>query len=62
MIELLMVVAILGLVAAIAIPLYTGAIDKSRRATLVHDAGELYRAFMRYNVDEGVFPGVDEFN
>ncbi|NIM01113.1 MAG: prepilin-type N-terminal cleavage/methylation domain-containing protein [Acidobacteria bacterium] len=62
MIELLMVVAIIGLIAAIAVPLYTGAIDKSRRATLVHDAGELHRAFMRYNVDEGVFPSVSAFN
>ena len=56
MIELLMVVAIIGLVMTIAVPLYSGAIDKSHRSTLVHDAGELYRAFMRYYVDEGVFP------
>ena len=56
LVELLMVVAIIGLVVAIAIPLYSGAIDKSHRATLIHDAGELYRAFMRYYVDEGVFP------
>jgi len=56
MIELLMVVAIISLVMTIAIPLFTGAIDKSHRATLIHDAGELYRSFMRYYVDEGVFP------
>jgi len=56
MIELLMVVAIIGLIATIAIPMYTGAIDKSHRATLIHDGGELHRAFMRYYVDEGVFP------
>jgi type II secretory pathway pseudopilin PulG len=56
MIELLMVVAIIGLITAIAVPLYSGAIDKSHRSALIHDAGELYRAFMRYNVDEGVFP------
>jgi general secretion pathway protein G len=56
MIELLMVVAIIGLIVAIAVPLYSGAIDKSHRSTLVHDGGELYRAFMRYYVDQGVFP------
>ena len=56
MIELLMVVAIIGLVMTIAVPLYSGAIDKSHRSALTHDAGELYRAFMRYYVDEGVFP------
>ena len=56
MIELLMVVAIIGLIVAIAVPLYSGAIDKSHRSTLVHDSGELYRSFMRYYVDQGVFP------
>lgn len=58
MVELLIVVAIIGLVTTIAIPLYSGAIDKSHRATLIHDAGELHRAFMRYYVDQGVFPSV----
>ena len=56
MVEMLMVVAIISLVAAIAIPLYSGAIDKSHRSTLLHDSGELYRSFMRYYVDEGAFP------
>ena len=56
LIELLLSVAIIGLIAAIAIPMFSGAINKSHRATVVHDAGELYRAFMRYYVDEGVFP------
>ena len=56
LIELLLSVAIIGLIAAIAIPAFSGAINKSHRATVVHDAGELYRAFMRYYVDEVVFP------
>ena len=56
LVEMLMVLAIISLVVAIAVPLYTGAIDKSHRTTLIHDTGELYRSFMRYYVDEGVFP------
>ena len=56
MIELLMVIAIIGLVTAIAVPLYSSAIDKSHRSAMVHDAGELYRSFMRYYIDQGVFP------
>ena len=56
LVEMLMVLAIISLVATIAVPLYSGAIDKSHRSTLIHDAGELYRSFMRYYVDEGVFP------
>jgi prepilin-type N-terminal cleavage/methylation domain-containing protein len=58
MVELLIVVAIIGLVMTIAVPLYSGAIDKSHRSTLLHDAGELHRSFMRYYVDQGVFPSV----
>ena len=56
LVEMLMVLAIISLIATIAVPLYTGAIDNSHRSTLIHDAGEMYRAFMRYYVDEGVFP------
>jgi len=56
LVELLIVIAIIGLVATIAVPLYQGAIDKSHRAALIHDAGELHRSFMRYNVDQGQFP------
>jgi prepilin-type N-terminal cleavage/methylation domain-containing protein len=56
LVEMLMVLAIISLLATIAVPLYSGAIDKGHRSTLVHDAGELYRSFMRYYVDEGVFP------
>jgi len=56
LVELLITVAIIGLVTAIAIPLYSGAIDKSHRATLIADAGELHRSFMRFYVDLGLFP------
>jgi len=56
MIELLMVVTIIGLLATIAVPLYSGAINKSHRSVLIHGAGELHRSFMRYYLDQGVFP------
>jgi len=54
--ETLLSLAIVGLLAAIAIPVYQGAITKSRHAALAADLHELYSAFMRYSVDHGRFP------
>jgi prepilin-type N-terminal cleavage/methylation domain-containing protein len=56
LIEVLLCVAIVGLLAATAIPVYQGAIAKARRAALAADLHELYSAFMRYSVDHGRFP------
>jgi prepilin-type N-terminal cleavage/methylation domain-containing protein len=56
LIELLIVVAIIGLLTSIAVPVFANALSDSRRAALVADANELYSAFIRYNVDHALFP------
>lgn len=55
-VELLVSLVIVGLLAAIAIPIYQGAIDKAERLALAADIRELYSAFMRYHIDQGRFP------
>lgn len=54
--ELLIVCGIIGLLAAIAIPIYQNAMMKARRVALAGDFNELYTAFMRYHIDYGEFP------
>lgn len=56
LIEVMLVVAIIGLLAALAIPLFDRAITKSRRTSLAADAHDLYTALMRYHADHGAFP------
>ncbi|HUC43150.1 MAG TPA: prepilin-type N-terminal cleavage/methylation domain-containing protein [Candidatus Sulfotelmatobacter sp.] len=65
LIETLLCVAIIGLLAATAVPLYQGAVAKAQHAALIGDMYELYGAFMRYYVDHGSFPtdtGGSRFN
>ena len=54
--ELLMVCGIIGLLAAMAAPMYQHAVAKARRVALAGEFTELYSAFMRYHVDYGKFP------
>jgi prepilin-type N-terminal cleavage/methylation domain-containing protein len=56
LLELLVVVAIVGLLAATAIPIYQNALNKSRRMALAADLNALHTAFMRYYADHGKFP------
>ena len=58
LIELLIVVAIVALVASIAIPVSTEALRKSRAASVIANSSELYRALMRFNVDNSAFPSI----
>ena len=54
--ELLICCGIIGLLAAMAVPIYQNALAKARRVALAGDFNELYSAFMRYHVDYGKFP------
>jgi type IV pilus assembly protein PilA len=53
LIELLIVVAIIGILAAIAIPAYTGYTAKSKVAGVVHTMGGLKNALLAYNTETG---------
>ena len=56
MIELLLVVAIIGVLSAIAVPLLATATLKANRTALAADGRSLYSAFAKYYVDQGFFP------
>ncbi|MCL5064773.1 MAG: type II secretion system protein GspG [Firmicutes bacterium] len=56
LIEMLAVVVILGIVAAIAIPSVTSAINQSKINTTESDLGTLQSALSRYYMDNGHYP------
>ena len=62
LLELLIVVAIVGLISATAIPIFDNALGKSHRAALRADSGTLYRALMTYQFDYDKFPSEAEFD
>ena len=62
LIELLIAVAIIGLVAALAVPMYADAIRKGRSSTLQASGKALHGAMMRYYNDYGAFPAEDSFD
>ena len=65
LIELMVVVMIISLASAIAVPALQSATDKARRNAMIADGRVLYDAFMTYHVDEGHFPpesGPDGFD
>jgi len=59
--ELLAVVLIITLIAAIAIPVLAHARDQARRGAVIADSHGVYKALLRYNIDKGHFPPTDEF-
>ncbi len=58
LIELLIVVAIIGIVAAIAIPNLLVAIQKSRQKASMADMSSIAKAVESYRVDNGMAPNV----
>jgi len=56
LVELLVVVAIIGILASIAIPNLLNAMDRSRRAGLVADGRTLMTAFAQYHLDHDQYP------
>lgn len=56
LIELLIVIAIIGILAAIAIPAYTGYTKKARLSGVVHAMGGLKNAIVAYLNEKGSVP------
>jgi len=62
MIELLIVVAIISLVTAMAIPVYEQALENSHRSAIQADCYQLYNALMTYQFDYDKFPSESDFD
>ena len=56
MIELVVVMAVLGLLVTLALPRYMAALDRGREQVLAHNLALLRQAIDRYAGDRGVFP------
>jgi len=60
LIELLIVLAIIGIIAAIAIPVYLAAMQRSRQAQSIENMRTLATHIHRYQVEEATFPLADD--
>ncbi|MCC6473046.1 MAG: prepilin-type N-terminal cleavage/methylation domain-containing protein [Burkholderiales bacterium] len=56
LIELMVVLAIVGLLVAIAAPRYFGSLERSKEVTLRQDLATLRDAIDKYHADLGVYP------
>lgn len=56
LIELIITVAIIGILSAIAIPNFQRYVQRSKRTSIVSDARAIYRAFVIYFLENGEYP------
>ena len=56
LIELMVVIVIIGLASALALPMYADAIVKSKKSALVSEGRKIYGAMMAYYTDYSMFP------
>lgn len=56
LIELVVVMALIGLLLSMAMPRYMDALDRGREKVLAHNIAELREAIDRYHGDRGVYP------
>jgi len=59
LIELLIVVAIIGIIAAIAIPNLLQAIDRGKQKRTMADIRSIATAVEQYSIDHTIYPGVN---
>jgi len=62
LIELMIVVVIISLTSAMAIPLYQNALENTHRSALQADSYQLYNSLMTYQFDYDKFPSESEFD
>lgn len=56
LVELLIVIAIIGILVALLFPAVNGAIEGARRAQAQNDASHIAAAILAYDIDYGYFP------
>lgn len=56
LIELLIVVAVIGIIAAMAVPALQAALFKAKRSALIANGKTLHAAFTAFNIDAGEYP------
>jgi prepilin-type N-terminal cleavage/methylation domain-containing protein len=62
LIELMIVVVIISLASALAIPVYENALENSHRSALQADCYQLYQSLMKYQFDHDKFPSEADFD
>ena len=60
LIELMVVIAIIGLLATIVIPNVRNAMDKGKRVTALANLNQMKSALERYNIDMNSYPSSDQ--
>lgn len=56
MVELMVVMAIVGLLLSIAVPRYLDSLERGREQVLAHNLAQLREALDKYHGDRGVYP------
>lgn len=56
MIELVVVMAVLGLLLSIALPRYMATLERGKHQVLAHDLAQMREAIDKFHGDRGVFP------
>ena len=56
LIELLIVVAVIGIISAIAIPNILHAVERAQRSQMISDAHVLFKAFILYHLEHDEYP------
>ena len=62
LLEVMIVMAILFLLTAIAVPLYASVLRQAREKALVADCRHLFDALTRYYVDNGAYPSESDLD